>query len=103
MFRIARIPHSTLRLGSICMDLRARVLESLTGDSFLASFGNILWIRLSNSPSSHSLLVLADPLHSRLVRGGFGYSLLHKIPLRFPQIPQHLVSCFLVLDLQLFA
>jgi len=83
LFRIARIPHSTLRLGSICMDLRARVLGILEGDSFLASLGNVASdqiVRLSDCLSSHSLSVLADPRHSRLVRGGFGYSFLHKIP-----------------------
>lgn len=66
LFRIARIPHSTLRLGSICMDLRARVLGILEGDSFLASLGNVasdqivrlsffaFLVSISRSPSQSS-------------------------------------------------
>jgi hypothetical protein len=55
-------------------------LEYLKEIHFLHHLVTLLWIRLSDCLSSHSLSVLADPRHSRLVRGGFGYSFLHKIP-----------------------
>lgn len=63
------------------MDLRARVHGIFEGDPFLALLEN----DVSGSDChivffSHSLSVLADPRPSRLIRGGFSYSFLHKIP-----------------------
>jgi hypothetical protein len=71
------------------MDLRATVLGILGGNSFLASLGNDVLDQTVTSFSSHSLLVLADPRHSRLIRGGFSHSFLHKIP------PDSPMPCFM--------
>jgi hypothetical protein len=68
-FRIARIPHCTLRLDSICMGLRARLLGIL-GRRYTSCiarqhhFGpdcQLIFLRIP------SLLVLANPRQSRLI------------------------------------
>lgn len=59
---------------------RQECLEYSREVRFLHRRVTTFWIRLSHCLSSSSLLVLADPRYSRLIRGGFSYSFCTRFP-----------------------